>query len=98
MFNNLKPRHLLSSDEALKPGRWYVRVIDNSGKMTGVYQYCYGSALAYAKLIMMPDTDIITIEKDDMDFQKFERTHKININHWFEVDIFNQPIKSISHA
>lgn len=86
MLNKLQPNRLLSGEDALMPGVWSVQIIDNAGKQTGVYQYSYGSALAYATLIMMPDVHIITIERDDVEFQRFDRERIVDSNSWHEIE------------
>ena len=91
MFNRLKPKRLLSGDAAVAPGVWNVRIIDNAGKTTGVYQYSYNSALAYAVLIMMPDIHIIIIERDHVAFQRFDRARILDSNNWCEVDDLSAP-------
>lgn len=85
-MNRLKPNKLLGDDKAMMPGSWNVLVIDNAGKTTGVYQYCYNSALAYAALVMMPDVHIIIIEKDRVEFQRFDRACIVDSNNWREVE------------
>lgn len=92
MTNKLNPRYLFDDGDTVIHGCWNVVIIDSAGKRQNVYQFSYGSSLAYALLIMMPDVDVIAIQKNGVDIQRFDREPCRDTNNWCEVEDLEKPI------